>query len=224
MAKPAAATPTTPRPSRGATTRQQLIEAAIETLKEHGYAGASARVIADRAGVNQGLIFYHFDSVTGLLLAALDAVSATRQARYGEAVAGVTSPAELMEVASSIYREDLDAGHVAVLVAMIAGAASTPGLSEEVAKRIEPWVGFARDAIAGVLADSPLSSIVPADDLGFAIVALYLGMEMLTQLDGNRAPATALFDRAMSLATLLGTLGGTAPGDASRVTEEVPTS
>jgi AcrR family transcriptional regulator len=210
--------------TRGDETRRQLIEAAIGTLKDHGFAGASARVIADRAGVNQGLVFYHFDSVVGLLLAALDAVSATRQARYGEAVAGVTSPAELVEVASSIYREDLDAGHVAVLVAMIAGAASTPGLGEEVAKRIEPWVGFARDAIAGVLADSPLGSIVPADDLGFAVVALYLGMEMLTQLDGNRAPATALFDRAMSLATLLGALGGTAPGDVSRVTEEVPTS
>ena len=205
--------------TRGDETRQQLIEAAIGTLKDHGFAGASARVIANRAGVNQGLVFYHFDSVVGLLLAALDAVSATRQARYGEAVAGVTSPAELVEVASSIYREDLDAGHVAVLVAMIAGAASTPGLGEEVAKRIEPWVGFARNAIAGVLADSPLSSIVPADDLGFAVVALYLGMEMLTQLDGNRAPATALFDRAMSLTTLLGALGGTGPGCASGTIE-----
>ena len=193
--------------TRGDETRRQLIEAAIGTLKDHGFAGASARVIADRAGVNQGLVFYHFDSVVGLLLAALDAVSATRQARYGEAVAGVTSPAELVEVASSIYREDLDAGHVAVLVAMIAGAASTPGLGEEVAKRIEPWAGFARDAIAGVLADSPLSSIVPADDLGFAVVALYLGIEMLTQLDGNRAPADALFERAASLTGLLTGVG-----------------
>jgi len=210
--------------TRGDETRRQLIEAAIGTLKDHGFAGASARVIADRAGINQGLVFYHFDSVIGLLLAALDTVSATRQARYGEAVAGVTSPAELVEVASSIYREDLDAGHVAVLVAMIAGAASTPGLGEEVAERIEPWAGFARDAITGVLADSPLSSIMPADELGFAVVALYLGMEMLTQLAGDRAPATALFDRAMSLTTLLGALGGSPAGDSSRVTDNVPTS
>jgi AcrR family transcriptional regulator len=225
MAKTADAEKAETRSStRGDETRRQLIEAAIETLKDHGFAGASARVIADRAGVNQGLVFYHFDSVIGLLLAALDAVSATRQARYGEAVAGVTSPAELVEVASSIYREDLDAGHVAVLVAMIAGAASTPGLGEEVAKRIEPWAGFARDAITGVLADSPLISIMPPDDLGFAVVALYLGMEMLTQLDGNRAPASALFDQAMSLTTLLGALGGTPSGDSSRVTDKVPMS
>ena len=199
----------TVRTSRGETTRQQLIEATIDTLKDHGYSGASARVIAERAGVNQGLIFYHFDSVTGLLLAALDAVSATRQARYGAAVASVDSPAGLVDVASAVYREDLEAGHVRVLVAMIAGAATTPGLGEEVAQRIAPWTSFARDAVAGVLGDSPIGALVPAETMGFAVVALYLGMEMLTHLDGDRAPATALFGQALQLASLLGGLGGT---------------
>ncbi|MHB8290406.1 MAG: TetR/AcrR family transcriptional regulator [Acidimicrobiales bacterium] len=213
-----------PANERAADTRRALVSAACDVLRTEGFAGATARVIADRADVNQGLVFYHFDSVVGLLLAAVGAVSATRQARYGEAVAGVTSPAELVEVASSIYREDLDTGHVAVLVATITGAASTPGLGEEVAQRIEPWARFARDAITGALADSPLSSIMSDDDLGFAVVALYLGMEMLTQLDGNHAPATALFDQAMSLTTLLGALGGSASGDSSRVTDKVPTS
>ena len=133
MAKAEATAADTRRATRGEATRRQLIYAAVETLRDHGYAGASARVIADRAGVNQGLIFYHFDSVTGLLLAALDSVSDLRQARYGAAMDGVNSPAELVGVASSIFREDLDAGHVAVLVAMIAGAATVPGLGEEVA-------------------------------------------------------------------------------------------
>jgi AcrR family transcriptional regulator len=211
MAKPAAAKPKPTRSTRGEATRQQLIEAAIATLRDHGYAGASARVIADKAGVNQGLIFYHFDSVTGLLVAALDAVSAARQARYGAAVSGVDSPAGLAAVASSIFREDLDAGYVAVLVAMISGAATTPGLGEEVATRIAPWTEFARDAIAGVLADSPMTTLLPLESVGFAVVALYLGMEMLTQLDGNRAPATALFDQALRMANLLGGLGVPAP-------------
>src|SRR5664280_136425 len=166
MAKTGASAAPVSRTSRGDATRHRLIDAAVETLKEHGYAGASARVIAERAGVNQGLIFYHFDSVTGLLLAALDAVSATRQARYSAAVAGVDSPAGLVDVASSIYREDLDSGHVAVLVAMIAAAATTPGLGEEVAKRIAPWTGFVRDAVAGVLGDSPLGALVPAESMG----------------------------------------------------------
>jgi len=212
MVKAPTGAPTTRPLTRGEATRHQLIEAAVDTLRDHGFSGASARVIADRAGVNQGLIFYHFESVTGLLLAALDSVSASRQARYGAAVQGVGSPAELVEVASSIFREDLDAGYVAVLVAMIAGAATTPGLGPEVSRRIAPWTGFARDAVGGVLEGSPLASLVPAESVGFAVVALYLGMEMLTHLDGDRAPATELFDRALGLAALLGSLGGGSAG------------
>jgi AcrR family transcriptional regulator len=37
-----------------------------------GFAGASAREIARRADCNQALVFYHFGSVTELLLAGLD--------------------------------------------------------------------------------------------------------------------------------------------------------
>jgi len=207
--------------SRSAGTRRRLVEAATEILKDQGFAGASARVIADRAGVNQGLVFYHFGSVTNLLLVALDAVSADRMARYGEAVARVRSPAELVDVASSIFREDLDAGYVSVLVAMISGASSTEGLGAEVARRIEPWIGFAQGAIEGAMEGSPLQSVVPADDMAFGIVALYLGMELLTHLGGVRAPADALFDRAASLVGLLTGLGSV-DGSGARGSEAAP--
>lgn len=190
------------RTERGAETRQLLVEAAIGTLKDRGFAGASARVIAERAGVNQALVFYYFGSVTGLLLAALDDVSATRMARYGEAVSQVTSPVELVGVASSIFREDLEAGHIAVLTAMMAGASSTPGLGDEIARRIGTWTEFALTALTGVITASGLGSLLPAEELAFAVVALYLGMEMLTQLDGDRSPAEALFARATSIAQL----------------------
>ena len=114
--------------SRSAGTAAQLVRAAIEALQTDGYAGASARSIADRAGLNQGLVFYHFGSVANLLLAALDSVSEQRLAKYGSAVEQVGSPSELVDVAMDIFREDLDAGYVAVLVEMIAGASATPGL------------------------------------------------------------------------------------------------
>jgi len=207
-----ASTDSPQRTRRGDETRKRLVTAAIATLIEQGFAGASARVIADRAGVNQGLIFYHFDSVVGLLLAALDAVSEARAVRYGEAVTGVTSLTGLVEVATSIFEEDLEAGHVAVLVAMMSGAASTPGLGEEVAKRIAPWTGFARDAISGALEGSPMGTVLPLDEVAYAVVALYLGMEMLTELDGDRSTAKALFSRAGTLAGLLAAFGGSTPG------------
>ena len=111
-------------------------------------------------------------------------------------------------MAASIFREDLESGHVAVLVAMMAGAQSTPGLGTEVAKRIAPWTAFARDAISSALDGSPLGSVLPADEVAYAIVALYLGIEILSELDGDRAPAQALFSRAGTLAGLLMAFSG----------------
>ena len=43
-------------------TRNSIIKAAIEAFSEHGFEGASTRDVADRAGVNQGLLTYYFKS------------------------------------------------------------------------------------------------------------------------------------------------------------------
>ena len=193
---------------RSAETRRRLVEAALETLKAEGYAGASARAIAERAGSNQGLIFYHFGSVTNLLLAALDAVSAERLEHYSAAVADVGSPGELLDVATAIFRQDLDAGYVTVLVEMMAGASSTPGLGAAVAARIGPWTEFTRRAIEQLLGDSPFASVVPAGDVAYGIVALYLGLEMLSHLDGDQAPALNVLAHARVLAGFFDTLSG----------------
>ena len=54
----------------GADTRERLLQATIELLAGPGMAAVSARGIAARAEVNQGLVFYHFGSVTALVAQA----------------------------------------------------------------------------------------------------------------------------------------------------------
>ncbi len=207
MAKAGAPSKATPRSSeRSAHTRRQLVDAAIETLKAEGYAGASARTIAQRAGINQGLIFYHFGSVANLLLAALDAVSEERLDLYGKEVSEVRGPSQLVDAAEEIFRNDLDAGYITVLVEMIAGSSSTPGLGPEVASRIRPWRQFAQSTIEASLGESPLNGILPVKDVAHAVVALYLGLEMLSHLDGDPDPALALFAHARQLASLFQTM------------------
>jgi AcrR family transcriptional regulator len=205
---------------RAAETRAALIASAIATLRAVGFAGASAREIAERAGCNQALVFYHFGSVNELLLAALDDVSARRLAAYTEMVERANSPTELIDSARAIFSEDLDAGHVAVLVEMITGAQSTPGLGEQVAARLAPWRGFAESAVRKGMKSSPVAFLLPANELAHGVVAGFLGLELLASLDGDRDAALALFDRARSIASLLewsattfpiGELGGDQP-------------
>jgi AcrR family transcriptional regulator len=217
MAKPGVRSrPSSAGSDRSADTKRALVAAAIEVLKSEGYGGASARAIAEKADCNQALIFYHFGTVVDLLLAALDEVSTTRLTRYRAALAQVHTPTELVDAATGIFSEDLDAGHAAVLVEMIAGASSTPGLGEKVAERIEPWKRFAADAVANTLGKGALAPLAPADEAAHAIVALYLGLEMLAHLDGDRGPAMSLFERARSMAGLLSHSGLTAAPETRR--------
>lgn len=204
MAKPGVRSrPSSGVRDRSADTKRALVAAAVEVLKLDGYGGASARAIAERAGCNQALIFYHFGTVVDLLLAALDEVSALRWKRYSEALAQVDSTTELVDAAADIFAEDLDTGHVAVLAEMIAGASSTPDLGDKVAVRIGPWKKFAAGAVADAFGKSGLAALLPPEEAAHAIVALYLGLEMLAHLDGDRGPAMSLFERAKAIATLV---------------------
>lgn len=55
----------------GVRRREQLIAVAMDVFAEHGYAGGSIRVIADRAGVSHATLIQHFGSKEGLLTAVL---------------------------------------------------------------------------------------------------------------------------------------------------------
>lgn len=197
-------------------TKARIVEAAIETLKAKGFAGASARAIADRGRFNQALIFYHFGTVHQLLLAALDRTSGERMERYGSAAAAARDLDGLLQVAAEVYAEDLRSGHIKVLAEVIAGASSVPELGPEIVRRIEPWIDFAAIQIGRALGGSGIDGIVPARDAAYALVALYLGIELLAHLEGTTSESDRLFDAARNLGRLLApALGlGTAIRDA----------
>ena len=193
---------------RSADTRRALVAAACDVLRTEGFAGATARTIAARAECNQGLVFYHFGSVVNLLLAALDEVSARRRDRYVAALESAETTSELVALAAQVFSEDLDSGDAAVLVEMIAGAASTPGLGAAVKERIAPWNDFAVATLESVLGRSPILQVIDAAEAAHAVVALYLGLELLSHLDGDRSSAMGLFSQARRLAPVVDLLGG----------------
>jgi AcrR family transcriptional regulator len=200
-----------PRASRRddpSATRQRIVTAAIDTLRREGYAGTSARAVAGAGGFTQGVVFYHFGSMTELLLAALDETSRLRRERYEAAAGAVSSLDELMAVAAAVFREDLEAGHIKVLSELMAASSTIPELGPAIAQRIQPWVDFTEATVQRVLGTSGLAALVPARDVATAIVALYLGLELLTDLDGDHERATSLFASAQALATLLTPLLG----------------
>jgi len=191
---------------RLAGTKLDIAQAALDTLKKRGFAGASARAIASAGGFNQALIFYHFGTVQQALLAALDLVSARRMQAYGEPLERARTMPELARLARRIFTEDLENGYVSVLGEMIAGAVSDAQLGGEVASRLRPWMEMVADKLRALMGGSPLGSMLSAPDLAFAIVALYVGVDMLGSLDGEHARAESLLDLAERCAPLIDAL------------------
>ena len=150
-------------------TRAALIAAAITTLRESGFAAASAR----------------------------------RMAAYRELLDRTGTLGELIDAARTVFEADLDSGNVTVLAEMISGSHSVPGLGERVSACLAPWRSFAETAVRDVLATSPFGSLAPAGEIAHGVVAGLLGLELLASLDGDRASALALFDRAHVVADVL---------------------
>jgi AcrR family transcriptional regulator len=180
-------------------TAQTIVKAALETLREEGFAGASSRAIARRGGFNQALIFYHYGSVEAVLLAAVRQLSEERLARYREVVTPIDSLDELVPAMADLWKEDEAEGHVRVVAQVIAGSANRPELARQVVEQTEPWVDFARETLGRVLPPG-----LPVDDIAYGIVVWYVGANLMAHLEPDGRRTDELFARAREWAPLLG--------------------
>ncbi len=183
--------------------RAQMIDAAIESLKEVGYAGTSIREIARRGGFNSALISYYFGGLHGLLLAALDHSSEIRMKEYRAALDGAEGLEQVLDVAHRIYRRDVEGGHITIFTEMVAASLEHRELAPELIARSEPWLDFVESAIAKVAGDSSLLQLLPARDLAYALICFYLGVNVMTHLDEDNARVEALFEMAGRFAPLV---------------------
>jgi AcrR family transcriptional regulator len=190
----------TKKPAGG--TREQIIDAALETLKREGFAGATSRAIARAGGFNQALVFYHFGSLNGLLLAALDHSSEERLTRYRQAVAEADTAEELVALAVRAHAEDRETGHTTVVAQMIAGSVARPELAPEMIARLQPWVELCEEAVVKGFRLLGVPPPLPPAELAYAVATFYLGVNLLTHLDESRR-IDAIFGRLDELAPVV---------------------
>src|SRR5438132_13225844 len=80
------------------TTRQQIIQAAADSLLEGGYSGTSVRAIATRAGVAIGNLQYWFPTKSEVLAEAWAYLTARSVEELRTVVNQLTDPLEVLEV------------------------------------------------------------------------------------------------------------------------------
>lgn len=200
---------------KGSGAEQAIIDAAIEAVKTRGSAGASARTIAQIGGFGQALIYYHFGSLKGLLIAALELTSLQRLDRYREFAESVDSLEELVAVGQELFREDVAGGHITVLSELVAACLTHPDLGPEVMRCLEPWVDLTQKLIDRFLRGSFLEGWVDSRDAAQALIAFYMGMEMLYHLDRDAGRSDRLFQMFSRFVPLLSPMITPAPPEKS---------
>lgn len=108
----------------GVDARDALLTATAEVIAERGWLGATTRAVAQRAGVNQGLVHYYFGSVEAMRQQAADRVM--EQAVGQLAMPLMTAPTladGLRAIAPALGGYDIASSDAAVFLEASLGAA-----------------------------------------------------------------------------------------------------
>ena len=113
--------------------REQIVEALLKQIAHAGYAGATIQSIARTAGMNPGLIHYHFKDKREILVASVETLVAYARARFERRAAGATTAKARLRAyidARLAYGDDARADAVAAWVMIGAEAVRDPDVRE----------------------------------------------------------------------------------------------
>jgi AcrR family transcriptional regulator len=170
-------------------TKAKLLAAAITSLREDGIAGVSARVIANRAGVNQALVFYHFGTLTELVVAAVHQAVDESADFYRAQLASVTSLRELLTLGRELHERERDLGNVAMMAQLMSGAQQDEALAVAARYAMQRWTGEIETVVTRVLRTSPIADLIDAGGFARAVTAGFIGLELYEGVDPKGAAA-----------------------------------
>ena len=98
--------------------RQQIVEAAIATVNDLGYHGASLAQIAARAGISKSIISYHFDGKEDLLLAVVNHVFERAGEQIEAAVGRESTPSDKLVAYARTYLNFIADNRTQMIAAM----------------------------------------------------------------------------------------------------------
>ena len=108
---------------QGRLTRSRLMDAAAELIAERGGGAVTTRLVAERAGLRPGLVHYHFNSVTDLLIDSSLREAHTAIAQVLQAALAPTAPDPVGQLVAAGAALGTGPGHSgAVFIEMLLAA------------------------------------------------------------------------------------------------------
>jgi AcrR family transcriptional regulator len=163
--------------------RSTLVEAAIHVLARDGFTRTSARAVAAQAGGTNGLIFYHFGSMDGLLAATATELSRRRMIRVKEALGGADAATRWPDRLADTIRAEATSPEGIAVVELLVAARTTPALAEPVVDAIDESIRFATEELRVILGSGPWEQLLPVDLVAELATAAFFGLELFTQAE-----------------------------------------
>ncbi|NOL41916.1 TetR/AcrR family transcriptional regulator [Kribbella sandramycini] len=198
-----------PQQDRSRATRQRLLEAAVESLAEVGYAATTVAVVAARAGVSRGAAQHHFPTRADLFAAAVEYMTEVRlaeiRAQAGRLPSGPGRTEAIVGMLAEVYTGPLFRAALHLWVA----ASTEDGLREQIV-RLEAHVGRqAHRALLDVLDVSERTPGVRETVQGVLDMARGLGLAgLLSDDSARRRGIVRQWSRILDRELLSGPVGG----------------
>jgi AcrR family transcriptional regulator len=176
----------TEAPTRSGTTRERLLEAAIEMFAERGYAATGVDALCRRAGVAKTGLYWEFQNKVGLLNAVIDHVVAEWVDQIREAARSAGTPRERLDVALSTMRTRIQARPELFRVLLVVLAERTQ-VDEEAREALRRFYKSAHGALVAGIQES-VGGMLPEDAIGNAcdlILAMIEGVFLRAQVYGD---------------------------------------
>ena len=171
------------RPQRGGT-RERLLTAAIELIAEAGWGGVTTRAVAERAGVNQALVHYHYRSVPGLLReAAYAAMSATFEPLMLRLIEAGDPVAALRGMFAGLTEIDPDAPESRAVAEATVQAVRDPELGAQVRQMLAVSRQELAQRLAAAQSDGHLATGAEPAALAAALAGLLDGLALHRLID-----------------------------------------
>jgi AcrR family transcriptional regulator len=175
-------------------TRDRLIEAALAEIVERGWGGVRSRNVAERAGVNNALVHYHFGSMDHLRLEAARVAFDRLAGSFGpDAVSAPTIAEGISSLAAELGSIDPGDPLWQVLMEVFVQSPRHPQLAEMAREVLEAFRDVLRTRLEAAVAEGELPSSADVDGLAVALIAMLDGLGLHAwvdpQIDARRAGA-----------------------------------
>jgi AcrR family transcriptional regulator len=166
------------RSVRGDATKELILEAARQSLREQGYSGTSIRAVAERAGVQLSLVHYHFGSKQAMLVAVLERENATLLERQQELFSGPGPLSAKWRAACRFLEDDLESGYVRILWELWAAGLADEQLAARWRNATAGWRRLMAEVVEEWSREVGLELPISAAAVAALVANLFQGLEV----------------------------------------------